>query len=164
MAVAGRLPFVRVNVMEKVRALVSGIGGVSDDEVEKVKSSFALLVPVAAQFTQSFYDRLFQMAPESRVLFRSSMIQQRDKLFSTLLAIIENLDQLDKVMVDIEDLAKRHVEYGTKTHHYRVVGEALLAAIEEHLGDACTPDVREAWQKTYFLLAGVMITAADSAR
>lgn len=165
---SGRLPdlpavlcFPRQNDCE-IDDLVSDVGAVSQDDIDCVKLSFAKLVPVAEPFTKRFYDNLFELAPEVRPLFRPTMIQQRDKLFSTLLTIVDHLDQRDAIRLDIEDLARRHVEYGTKAFHYPVVGEALLSAIAIYLGDDFTPEVRDAWRKTYFWLAGIMIEAAGS--
>src|SRR5690606_31607060 len=43
--------------------------------------------------------------------------------------------------------------------HYAIVGEHLLAAIVEVLGDAATPELMTAWTEAYGFLAGVCIDA-----
>jgi nitric oxide dioxygenase len=41
-----------------------------------------------------------------------------------------------------------------------VVGETLLWTLEQGLGEAFTPEVKEAWTEAYALLSGAMIAAA----
>ena len=54
----------------------------------------------------------------------------------------------------------RHVAYGVTDRHYDSVGEALLRALDEILGDAFTDDVRAPWVEAYALLAAIMRRAA----
>jgi hemoglobin-like flavoprotein len=60
----------------------------------------------------------------------------------------------------VQDLGRRHVNYGVTTDHYKPVGEALIWTLEKGLGDAFTPDVKAAWLTTYTTLQSVMTTAA----
>jgi hemoglobin-like flavoprotein len=48
------------------------------------------------------------------------------------------------------------VHYGVKDPDYETVGAALLWTIEQGLGDAFTPAVREAWSEAYLLVATLM--------
>ena len=47
---------------------------------------------------------------------------------------------------------------------YRTVGLALMATLEEGLGDASTPTTREAWAAMYALVSTTMIAAAGQSR
>ena len=60
----------------------------------------------------------------------------------------------------IRDLSVRHVGYGVKLADYDALGEALLWALEQALGEDFTPAVREAWTVCYDELAGEMKAAA----
>jgi len=51
-----------------------------------------------------------------------------------------------------------HVKSDIQAHHYPRVGEALLAAIKEVLGNVATDEVINAWSDAYTFLAGVLIT------
>jgi hemoglobin-like flavoprotein len=64
------------------------------------------------------------------------------------------------VKAAIEDLGKRHLSYGVKRGHYRAFGEAFMWAIEQALGERFTPEVKEAWEALYRLLAELMTEAA----
>jgi hemoglobin-like flavoprotein len=46
---------------------------------------------------------------------------------------------------------------------YAPVAEALLWTLAQGLGDAFTPETREAWVAAYTVLAGQMLEAADAA-
>jgi nitric oxide dioxygenase len=54
------------------------------------------------------------------------------------------------------------VAYGAEEAHYAVVGDTLLWTLEQGLGEAFTPAVRQAWAEAYAALSGAMIAAARS--
>ncbi len=62
---------------------------------------------------------------------------------------------------DIQAMAQRHVGYGVKPAHYKLVGNALLWTLEKGLGDDWTQDVKNAWTACYTLLADTMIKSVD---
>ena len=56
----------------------------------------------------------------------------------------------------------RHLGYGATEAHYDTVGEVLHWTLEQGLGDAFTPEVKNAWMAVHGLLAGTMKDAAAS--
>jgi hemoglobin-like flavoprotein len=56
----------------------------------------------------------------------------------------------------VSALGRQHLHYGVKEADYKTVGAALLWTIEQGLGDAFTPGVREAWGQAYLLVATLM--------
>ena len=130
------------------------------EQVTLVQRSFAQVVPIADQAAQLFYDRLFEVAPAVRPLFRGDMAQQGQKLMATLAAVIEGLSDLPRVLPAASALAKRHVSYGARPEHYAVVGETLLWTLERGLGPQWTPQLAAAWTAAYSALSGYMIEQA----
>lgn len=130
-------------------------------QIQLVKDSYQRVSALPAEAVgQLFYGRLFGIAPEVRPLFiRTSVPEQSKKLLATLTYVITRLDQLDSVVADVEALARRHVHYGVQEYHYVLVGQALLWTLEQGLGDAWTPDVKEAWVACYTLLSDTMLNA-----
>ena len=59
-----------------------------------------------------------------------------------------------------EALAVKHVDYGVKAADYDSVGASLLRTLEKGLGEAWTPETKDAWVAAYTTLAGVMTAAA----
>ncbi len=130
------------------------------DQIKLVQQSFAKVAPIADAAADLFYDRLFESAPGVRPLFPDDMAEQKKKLMQMLATAVANLHRVDEILPALEDLGRRHVDYGTRPEHYDTVGEALLWTLEQGLGEAFTPAVEEAWTKTYAMIAGVMKTAA----
>jgi len=54
----------------------------------------------------------------------------------------------------LEELGRRHIQYGVKAHYYPFMGQALVHALKETIGKAMTPEVTEAWIEVYELLSG----------
>lgn len=130
------------------------------EERNLVQSSFAAVAPIAEQAAELFYGRLFEIAPEVKPLFKGDMKAQGRKLMQMLAAAVGGLDDLDALVPVVQDLAKRHIGYGVTAEHYKPVGEALIWTLEQGLGDKFTPEVRDAWLKTYGVLSSVMTDVA----
>jgi len=130
------------------------------EQVSMVQDSFKKVVPIADTAADLFYDRLFAIAPEVRPLFPDDLKDQKKKLIGMLATAVSNLHQVETIIPAVQDLGKRHVNYGVKDGHYQPVGAALLWTLEQGLGDAFTPPVKEAWTAAYTTLAGVMKNAA----
>jgi hemoglobin-like flavoprotein len=133
------------------------------DQVQLVKTSFAAVAPIAPQAAALFYGRLFETAPELRALFKGDMAEQGRKLMSVLAAAVGSLERRQELVPVVQDLGRRHAGYGVKDAHYASVGAALLWTLEQGLGPAFTPAVKEAWTAVYTILADVMKDAARQA-
>src|SRR5215831_16256200 len=128
-----------------------------------VQETFAIVVPIADDAAQLFYQRLFQLDPSLERMFKGDMAEQRRKLVQMLTAVVKGLDRLDQLVPIVQDLGRRHATYGVADKHYDTVGAALLWTLEKGLGKAFTEDTREAWATVYGLLASVMKEAAREA-
>jgi hemoglobin-like flavoprotein len=128
-------------------------------QVELVQTSFQKVVPIAATAADLFYDRLFEIAPETRAMFPKDLTEQKGKLMSMLGTAVTNLHKLDTILSAVKDLGQRHKGYGVTAAHYAPVGAALLWTLEKGLGSDFTPEVKAAWTETYTALAGVMTAA-----
>ena len=136
---------------------------VTDIQRKLVQSTFAAIEPIADDAAMLFYQRLFEIAPELRPMFRGDMAEQRKKLMQMITAAVKGLDRLEQLVPVVQDLGRRHAGYGVEERHYETVGEALLWTLEMGLGRGFTPQVREAWVAVYTLLATTMKNAAREA-
>jgi len=130
------------------------------EQIDIVQESFAKVVPIKEAAAGIFYDRLFEIAPETKAYFKGDMSEQGMKLMTTLGVVVNGLKDLDKVVPVAQELAVRHVDYGVKPEDYDSVGAALLFTLGKGLGDGFTPEVEDAWTTAYTTLAGVMTGAA----
>lgn len=130
------------------------------DQVKLVQDSFKKVLPIAPQAADLFYGRLFEIAPQVKPLFPADLTEQKKKLMMMIATAVNNLHQVETIVPAVQDLGRRHVNYGVTADHYKPVGEALIWTLEKGLGDAFTPDVKSAWVTTYTTLQSVMTAAA----
>ena len=129
-----------------------------------VQSTWARVAPIGDAAARLFYDRLFEIDPSVRPLFRGvDLAQQRQKLLQVLSVAIAGLDNLEALLPTVEALGRRHAGYGVKDKHYDSVGFALLWTLERGLGKNWNPEVSAAWVEVYGTLAGVMRRAQNHA-
>jgi hemoglobin-like flavoprotein len=125
-----------------------------------VQTTFAQVLPIADTAATLFYNRLFDLDPNVRAMFKGDMEEQGRKLMTMLKVAVASLDRLDTIVPAVEALGNRHVHYGVSAQDYDTVAVALLWTLEQGLGDAFTPEVRAAWTEVYTLLAQVMQSGA----
>lgn len=129
-------------------------------QVQLVQSTWEKVVPISATAAELFYGRLFELDPSLRPLFTSDIKEQGKKLMMMITVAVRGLNDLGKLVPAVQELGRRHVAYGVKDEHYATVGAALLWTLEKGLGDAFTPEVKEAWATVYGILADTMKKAA----
>lgn len=132
-------------------------------QIELVQSSFNLVIPTLESASMIFYDRLFQLDPSLRRMFRIPQPEQARKLAHVLTAVVKGLGRPKEILPAVEELGRRHSNYGVQPEHYSTVGEALMWALQTGLGDAFTAEVRNAWASAYSLLSLTMQRAATDA-
>jgi hemoglobin-like flavoprotein len=106
-------------------------------QVELVQTRFQKVVPIAGTAADLFYDRLFEIAPETRALFPPDISEQKKKLIAMLATAVTNLHKLDAILPAVKDLGQRQKGYGVTAAHYAPVGAALLWTLEKGLGPYC---------------------------
>ncbi len=117
-------------------------------------------MPISDAAAALFYDRLFELEPSVRPLFKNDMVEQKKKLMQTLAVAVDGLNNLGRLVPVLQALGVRHHGYMVVDRHYDVVGEALLWTLREGLGDGFTRDVESAWTEVYGVIADVMKKAA----
>lgn len=129
-------------------------------QVQLVQSTWEKVVPISDTAAALFYGKLFELDPSLKPLFTSDIKEQGKKLMQMITIAVRGLNDLGKLVPAVQELGRRHVGYGVKDEHYATVGTALLWTLEKGLGDAFTPDVKEAWATVYGILADTMMKAA----
>ncbi|PWW34835.1 NO-inducible flavohemoprotein [Chromohalobacter israelensis] len=128
------------------------------------ESVIAATTPVVAEhieaIAQRFYPLMFARYPEVKTLFNATHQHtggQPRALAGAVVGYVQlrhTPQRLDEVLGIIVD---KHVSLGIRPEHYPIVGECLMAAIGEVLGDAVTDEVADAWGALYEELAGLLI-------
>lgn len=131
------------------------------NQIKLVQTSFAKVAPIAATAADLFYGRLFEIAPQVRAMFPDDLSNQKKKLMAMLGFAVAGLSHLDTLVPAVQALGRRHAGYGVTAAHYTPVGAALLWTLQQGLGEAFTPEVKDAWATAYIILSTTMIDAAN---
>jgi nitric oxide dioxygenase len=125
-----------------------------------IKDSFAKVVPISDRTADLFYARLFDIAPEVCPMFKGEIGTQGRKFMATLNVAVSGLERFDELKPALAALARQHAAFGVREEHYAPLGEALIWALEQGLGDDFTPETKEAWSGVYWAIAETMKAAA----
>ncbi len=131
-------------------------------QIQIIQTTWAQVVPIADTAAGLFYGKLFELDPAVKPMFKGDMAEQGRKLMQTLGLVVNSLTTLDQILPAVQELAKRHVDYGVEAKHYDTVGAALLWTLGQGLGPAFTPEAETAWTEAYGTVAKVMKDAAYS--
>jgi hemoglobin-like flavoprotein len=110
-----------------------------------VSESFPLIREIAIPVALLFYGRLFDLDPSLRQLFKIDMKEQSKKLADMLDALVESIDNWERIVPVLRELGKRHVAYGVKEQQYDTLCSALVWAFGQALQPGFDDEVRAAW-------------------
>lgn len=132
------------------------------------KDIIAATLPVvrehAATITQVFYPLMFERYPAVKAYFNEAHQRQGTQpqaLANAVVAYAANLDRLEVLGDAVSLIVQKHVSLNIQPEHYPIVGECLLAAIREVLGEAASDEVLGAWGEAYGQLADILIGAEE---
>ncbi|PGS47473.1 NO-inducible flavohemoprotein [Bacillus sp. AFS041924] len=132
----------------------------SQKTIEIIKSTVPVLEVKGTEITSVFYKNLFTNHPELLNVFNHTNQQkgrQQTALANTVLAAAQNIDKLETILPVVKQIAQKHRSLLVKPEHYPIVGQHLLGAIKEVLGDAATEEILGAWGEAYGIIAQVFI-------
>lgn len=116
-----------------------------------------------------FYDKLFELNPALKPLFKNKFNQSQmltqmvDAALGLLPGTIDPVLGEEKTEIDpqlipiLRDLASRHVSYQIKVGDYETVGLALVSTLAKTLGNNFDGETQAAWVELWSLMCTVMI-------
>ncbi|OHE94980.1 globin [Colletotrichum orchidophilum] len=134
--------------------------GLTQDQINIVKSTAPVLKVHGETITTLFYKEMIDTHPELKNIFslrNQASGEQPRALAQSVLAYATYIDDLPKIKAAIERIAHKHASLYIRPEHYDIVGTHLMKAIGDVLGDALTPEIAEAWTAAYGQLAQVFI-------
>lgn len=122
-----------------------------------VIDSWKSLAPGQTEVGAAFLRHLFEMDPRVRELFSSTILDAQARKFAAMMEMLVHwLDQPERLVPVAKELGARHSGYGVQDDHYARAVTAVIAALEERLGDRFTSDVRSAWSEALLLVTSLM--------
>lgn len=107
---------------------------------------------------QILYDKLFELAPETKELFKNtSMERQSQMLVAAIGKLVRSIDNWENVKPDLEALAKRHAGYGLKPEHFVFFGIAFLHMLKSMYENEWNSSLEDAWKAIYQDISEVMV-------
>lgn len=134
------------------------------DEIAVVQFSLDKIVPHADLIAERFYAKVFDAAPEVRLLFPDDMRVQRNKLIEMLAFVVSNLGKPEELDHRLKDLGGRHQSYGAQRIHYVVVRAALVETLAESREIKFTSEELAAWDNLLrYMAKGMGVSLARAA-
>lgn len=132
----------------------------SQQTINIVKSTVPVLEEYGTTITKTFYKNMFAAHPELLNIFNQTNQEkgrQQNALANTVIAAAKYIDNLEAIVPAVIQIGHKHRSLAVKPEHYPIVGEYLLGAIKEVLGDAATDDIIHAWGEAYGVIADAFI-------
>lgn len=132
--------------------------------IETIKATVPVLEAHGTTITKTFYRNLFNAHPELLNIFNQTNQQkgrQQTALANTVYAAAVHIENLEAILPVVLKIAHKHRSLGILPEHYPIVGEYLLGAIKEVLGDAATPAIIDAWAQAYGVIADIFISVEE---
>jgi hemoglobin-like flavoprotein len=138
-------------------------------QIRLLQRSLAVIQPIADRVGTTFYERLFECAPEVRAMFKGDIeLQQRTlmnvfgefvklHLRSLLTLPVTAANNPEVSIPGIAPLAQRHGEYGVVPGHFIAAKHALFWSFTRHLRDEFDPETLHAWSEAFDMIAETMI-------
>jgi hemoglobin-like flavoprotein len=131
-------------------------------QIEIIENSWDFVLLNTEETGAIFYEKLFELRPELRQLFRDDIKSQSQKLISLITFVVHKANNLDEIIPDVRALGSRHKTYRVKPEYYNIVGSALLWTLEKQLNNLWDEETKKAWTTIYELLSKIMIEAQES--
>lgn len=140
--------------------------GLTEEQKTIVKATVPILETGGEALTKHFYGIMLsdfqEVVPFFNKTHQKSGDQPRALAFSVLM-YAKNIDRLENLGPVASQIINKHVSLNVRADHYPIVGQCLIRAIREVLGEAIATDaVLEAWGAAYQQLADILIGAEEA--
>lgn len=132
----------------------------TSEEKDIIQQTVPVLQKQGTEITQTFYNRMFNQHPELRNMFNQTNQKrgfQSTALAQSVLAAAVNIDDLSKILPVVKEIGYKHCALQVFPEHYPIVGENLLAAIQEVVGLEESHPIIQTWGKAYGEIADAFI-------
>ncbi|RUL56860.1 MULTISPECIES: NO-inducible flavohemoprotein [Lysinibacillus] len=136
----------------------------SQQTIDIIKSTVPVLEQHGVTITKTFYKNMLSKNPDLLNYFNhvnQNQGRQQTALANSVYAAAAHIDNLQAIVPAVMLIAHKHRALGILPEHYPIVGENLLGAIKEVLGDAATDDIINAWAEAYGVIADVFISVEE---
>ncbi|ARJ51504.1 globin domain-containing protein [Staphylococcus lutrae] len=132
----------------------------TQEEKGIILETVPVLKEQGTDITSNFYNRMFHQHPELRHMFNQTNQKkgfQSTALAQSVLAAAMHIDDFTPILPVVKEIAYKHCALQVLPEHYSIVGENLLAAIQEVVGIDAEHPIIQTWAKAYSVIADAFI-------
>jgi len=119
-------------------------------EAPALCDSFRLAVERMPALGDRFYEKLFARHPAIALLFRRNTPRAQSAMFlSTLMSIVDHLEDAPWLAQHLAALGARHADYGITDNMYTWVGSCLIDTLAEGVGPGWNARIQHAWEAAF---------------
>lgn len=126
----------------------------------ELQASLNTILKDEDEFSTIFYEKVFELAPEVKALFRINMTDQGRLLTHMLGGIVYSLSIPNHLKTGLARLGASHTAYGVKPEYYPIVKQAMIETIDEVLGENRTDKTMAAWSSALDFVIDTMKASA----
>lgn len=130
-----------------------------DRQIALVRESFEEMKPNLEDASVAFYERLFEIEPRLRPLFRDNIHDQGMRFMAAVGTILDQLDEPGGGTETTTRLGEGHAALGIRPGDFKPMRIALIDTFRSTLGARFTEDHAEAWGRAYDEIADAMVRA-----
>lgn len=108
------------------------------------------------RFADAFYQRLFEIAPGSRALFKRDLPSQKRMLMASLAMVVGVMGDRGRLAATAAHLGRVHARHGVGAAQFALGQRAFDLALQDFFQEDCTPELRAAWKCAYDDLVTLM--------
>ena len=129
-----------------------------------LRESFSSAEAAGSQFTEHFYEHLFDIDPNLARQFENvDMATQGAMVLQAVRIALDGLEDLAGVRPTLEGLGYRHVLYGVRPDQYVTAAEAFIRALREVIGESFDLALEGIWRETLTTVTDIMLEGANRA-
>ncbi|WP_144549702.1 NO-inducible flavohemoprotein [Bacillus sp. X1(2014)] len=154
------MPATKIEEKNTWQEVLKVVKALDPKKLEVIKVTLPVVKEHGEAITKQFYKRMFKEHPELLNIFNQTHQitgHQPRALADAVYGAAANIEDFSKIMPVLERIGEKHRSLQIKPEHYPIVGENLLGAIKEVLGDAATNEILDAWADAYDVISDVFI-------
>lgn len=130
--------------------------------VARLRATYEIVRVHELLFAETFYGKLFAVAPHLRSMFPCDIREQAAKLTASLDTVVLNFENPGANLAGLADLGRRHAGYGVRPEHYTLVVDLLIESMRDVGGEGIGESRLEEWRRALRLISDQMIAAGNS--
>ena len=111
-------------------------------------------------FYDCFYNRLFDVNPSARPLFKTNIQSQGRVLMGIISTALNQLRDPDSFTAMLINLAHVHSQRGVRGMQYGIIGDVLFWTLKHCLGEAYDEKTSHAWIKIFSYMLKIIVPVA----